>query len=94
MSEDNNINAPDRFSESDIKGEKIIFDTVIKDKLAHVIVIKDDERYHVNLDGEDLGYFTKDSNGNIERHPQPKGAHLDLENYFKPIEAKLEEMNM
>ena len=92
MEEDKHINAPDRFSESDIKGEKIIFDILIKEKLAHVIVIKDGQRYHINLDAEDLGYFTKDEHGKINRYPQPKGAHLDPESYFKPIEAKIEEL--
>jgi hypothetical protein len=91
MKED--INAPNRFSESDIKGEKIIFDIPIKEKLAHVIVRNEGNHYHINLDAEDLGYFIKDEDGTIHRYPQPKGAHLDPESYFKPIEAKLEELN-
>jgi hypothetical protein len=93
MEADKNINATDRFSESSIKGEKIIFDIPIKEKLAHVIVIKDENKYHINLDAEDLGFFTKDDDGKIDRYPQPKGAHKDTEAYFKPIEEKLEELN-
>lgn len=79
--------------ESDIKGEKIIFDIIIKQKLAHVIVIKDGQRYHINLDGEDIGSFCKEDDGKINRYEQPKGAHADVEEYFKPIEAKLDELN-
>lgn len=93
MKEDKSNPAPETIKESDIIGEQIIFDILIKDKLAHVIVIKDGYDYHINLDGEDLGHFSKDTEGKIERYPQPKGAHQDLESYFKPIEEKLEELN-
>ncbi|MFD0941645.1 hypothetical protein [Pedobacter boryungensis] len=79
--------------ESDIKGEKIIFDILIKETLAHVIVIKDGQQYHLNLDGEDFGSFCRDDNGDIQRFEQPKGAHRDDENYFKPILEKLEQLN-
>ena len=78
--------------ENDIRGEKIIFDLLIKEKLAHVIVIKDNYNYHINLDGEDLGCYIKKTDGTISRNPQPKGAHLDYEAYFKPIETKIEEL--
>ncbi|TCC90164.1 hypothetical protein EZ428_12825 [Pedobacter frigiditerrae] len=78
--------------ENERRGDKIIFDTLIKEKLAHVIVIKDNGDYHINLDGEDLGYYVKADDGTITRHTQPKGAHLDPEAYFKPIEAKIEEL--
>ena len=73
-------------------GEKIIFDIVIKEKLVHVIVRRDTQIYYINVDGEDLGSFTKDNDGTIERYGQPRGAADDFEDYFKPIEAKLEEM--
>ena len=79
-------------NESGIHGEKIIFDTVIKEKLAHVIVIKEGYDYHINLDGEDIGFYKKEEDGTVNRNPQPKGAHLDYEAYFKPIEAKIEEL--
>lgn len=73
-------------------GEKIIFDIVINEKLVHVIVRRDTQIYYINVDGEDLGSFTKDEEGNIERFGQPRGAADDFEAYFKPIEAKLETM--
>lgn len=78
--------------ENDMRGKKIIFDTLIKGKLAHVIAIKEGQDYHINLDGEDLGYYTKKDDETISRNPQPKGAHLDYEAYFKPIEVKIEEL--
>jgi hypothetical protein len=56
-------------------------------------VIKDGQNYHINLDGEDLGSFCKKDDGEIQRFEQPKGAHLDDEEYFKPIKEKLEELN-
>jgi hypothetical protein len=93
MREDKKIETPIAIQESDIKGEKIIFDIPIKQKLAHVIVIKDSQYYHINLDGEDLGSFCKDNNGEIQRFEQPKGAHLDDDEYFKPIKEKLDELN-
>jgi hypothetical protein len=79
--------------ESNIVGEKIIFDLVIKEKLSHVIVNREGQHYHINLDGEDLGYFSNDGNGHISRFEQPKGAETGLAAYFDPIEAKLREMN-
>ena len=93
MNNDKKIEIPVTIKESKIKGEKIIFDIPIKEKLAHVIIIKNEQQYHINLDGEDLGSFTKDNNGKIKRYEQPKGAHLDDENYVKPIEEKLKELN-
>ncbi|HTN00208.1 MAG TPA: hypothetical protein VL088_15740 [Pedobacter sp.] len=93
MEEDEEIKAPLAIKESDIVGEQIIFDIPIKQKLAHVIVIKSGSYYHINLDGEDIGSFHKGNDGKISRHEQPKGAHTDVEDYFKPIEAKLEELN-
>ncbi|RZL50708.1 MAG: hypothetical protein EOP00_02995 [Pedobacter sp.] len=78
--------------ENDIRGEKIIFDILIKEKLAHVILIRDNNDYHINLDGEDLGYFTKNEDGKVDRFPQHKGAHLDDKAYFKPIEDRIIEL--
>ena len=89
---DQKINAQIVIKESDIKGEKIIFDISIKDKLAHVIVIKDGQNYHVNLDGEDLGHFTKAADGMVKRNAQHRGAADDAVEYFKVIEGKLGEM--
>ncbi|WP_316766392.1 hypothetical protein [Pedobacter frigiditerrae] len=79
-------------NENEMRGDKLIFDILIKEKLAHIIVIRDGVDYHINLDGEDLGYYTKKEHETISRNPQPKGAHLDLEAYFKPIEQKVEEL--
>lgn len=79
--------------ESGIKGEKIIFDIEIKQKLRHVIIISDGEHYHVNLDGEDLGSFTKETDGTVKRYGQPRGAADDAEKYFRPIEEKLNQLN-
>jgi len=79
--------------ESNIHGEQIIFDLLIQDKLRHVIVIKEGQNYHINLDGEDLGSFTKEDNGETKRYGQPRGAADDFEAYFKPIEAKLKELH-
>lgn len=79
-------------NENEMRGDKLIFDILIKEKLAHVIVIRGGANYHINLDGEDLGFYTKKNDGAIERFPQPKGAHSDLEAYFKPIEQKVDEL--
>lgn len=93
METERNIQIPVTIKESTIEGEKIIFDMLIKKKLAHVIVVKEGQNYHINLDGEDLGRFSKADDGSIERFPQPKGANLYPDEYFKVIEAKLEELN-
>ncbi|RZK39022.1 MAG: hypothetical protein EOO90_20225 [Pedobacter sp.] len=90
---DQNNNTPIAVQESDINGEKIIFDIVIKEVLTHVIVNKNGNKYSINLDGEDLGFFIKGENGEITRYGQPKGADLNYEDYFEPIEAKLVEMD-
>jgi len=71
------------------RGEQIIFDIVINEKLAHVIVIKEDTNYHINLDGEDLGSFSKDESGKIHRSVQPKGAIHEPDDYFNAIEKKI-----
>ncbi|RYG12605.1 MAG: hypothetical protein EOO07_18795 [Chitinophagaceae bacterium] len=88
---DKNLGQPVIYDSPEV-GEKIIFDIVIKEKLAHIIVRRDTQIYYINVDGEDLGSFTKDDDGNIERFGQPRGAADDFEDYFKPIEAKLAEM--
>ncbi len=93
MEDDKRIETPLAIKENDIKGEKIIFDIPINEKLAHVIIIKDDHRYHVNVDGEDLGSFYKKDDGSISRDMQAKGANTDPEEYFSAIEAKLKELN-
>lgn len=74
------------------EGEKIIFDIVIKEKLAHVIVIKEGSGYHINVDGEDLGSFFIEETGKIERFKQPKGAISDPDEYFNMIEEKIKEL--
>lgn len=77
----------------ELKGEKIIFDVLVNEKLAHAIVIIDGPNFHINLDGEDLGRFETENDGKIKRFPQPKGASTDHDSYFGPIEAKLRELN-
>ncbi|RZL32432.1 MAG: hypothetical protein EOP00_33940 [Pedobacter sp.] len=93
IDETKKIDTPSGIQESTITGEKIIFDIVIKQKLTHVIVITDGTHYHINLNGEDLGSFTKEDDGKISRYGQPRGAADDYEDYFKPIELKLKELN-
>ena len=92
MSEEKHINTPETVKANPIKGEKIIFDILVKEKMAHIIVIKDNPNYHVNFDGEDIGYFSKDNDGKIERFSRHKGSHHDDEHYFKPVEEKLQEL--
>jgi hypothetical protein len=92
MKETDKIEIPVTIKESEIDGEKIIFDMLIKEKLAHVIVVKEADKYHINLDGEDLGYFCREEDGSVHRYTQPKGAESDVDGYFKLIEAKLEEL--
>lgn len=74
------------------QGEKIIFDLIIQEKLAHIIVIKEGASYHINVDGEDLGSFFIEEKGKIERFKQPKGAISAPDEYFKAIEEKLKAM--
>lgn len=81
------INSPE------IKGEKMVFDLLINEKLAHVIVIKSDSNFHINLDGEDVGRFEVEEGGKIKRYPQPRGASTDDDVYFTPIEEKLKALN-
>ena len=77
----------------EIKGEKIIFDLLINEKLAHAIVITDGLNFHINLDGEDVGRFEVTTAGKITRYPQPKGANTNDDAYFSPIEEKLKALN-
>lgn len=86
--ENQNIQSP-VIDGGNYRGEQIIFDIVIKEKLAHVIVIKEGSHYHINLDGEDLGSFTKDEAGKIHRYMQPKGAIEEPDDYFTAIEEKI-----
>lgn len=75
------------------EGEKLIFDLLINEKLAHAIVIKNGRNFYINLDGEDVGRFELAANGNIKRYPQPKGASTDDDAYFSPIEEKLKALD-
>ena len=74
---------------NEIKGEKIIFDLIINEKLVHAIVIKSGPNFHINLDGEDVGRFEVEEDGKIQRYPQPKGASTDDDAYFTPVQDKL-----
>lgn len=74
------------------KGEKIIFDLLINQKLAHAIVVKNGPNFYLNLDGEDVGRFETAAEGKIKRFPQPKGASTNDDAYFSPIETKLREL--
>lgn len=75
------------------EGEKIIFDLLINEKLAHAIVIKNERNFHLNLDGEDVGRFEINEEGKIKRFPQSKGASTDDNVYFSPIEDKLKALD-
>lgn len=75
------------------EGEKIIIDVLINNKLAHVVVTKNELGFHINLDGKDIGHFEQDEGGKIKRFPQPSSANIAHDVYFDPIEAKLKELN-
>ena len=75
------------------EGEKIIFDVLINEKLAHVIVIQNGSSFHINLDGKDKGRLALDEHGKIKRFPQPKSDSIDDAIYFDPIEEKLKALN-
>ncbi|MES2448872.1 MAG: hypothetical protein V4546_16935 [Bacteroidota bacterium] len=77
------INSPE------MEGEKIIFDLLINQKLAHIIVRKNGINFHINIDGEDVGRFEIENHGKINRFPQPRGARTDDDVYFSPVEEKL-----
>ena len=84
---------PITISSPDDEGEKIIVDVLINEKLAHVIVTKNGQNFHINLDGKDIGSFELDNDGKIKRFPQPSSAHIDNDVYFGPIEEKLKELH-
>ncbi|SOD15150.1 hypothetical protein [Pedobacter xixiisoli] len=75
------------------KGEKIILDVLINEKLAHVIVIQNGSSFHINLDGKDKGRLELAEDGKIKRFPQPKSDSIDNDIYFDPIEEKLKALN-
>lgn len=92
-SNDPNKQIPVTIKAQENKGEKLIFDLLINEKLAHVIVFKNGPNFHLNLDGEDIGRFEIAADGKIKRFPQPKGASTNDDAYFGPIEAKLKSLN-
>lgn len=83
---------PVTISSPEMEGEKIIFDVLINQKLAHVIVRQNHHNFHINIDGEDVGRFETDEDGKINRFPQPRGARTDDDVYFSPVEEKLKEL--
>lgn len=92
-SKDPHQHTPITISSPTNEGEKIIVDVLIKEKLAHVVVIKNGMCFHINLDGKDIGRFELDEKGEIKRFPQPKSANIDDDIYFGPIEKKLKALN-
>ncbi|WP_199118062.1 hypothetical protein [Pedobacter sp. ASV28] len=92
-SNDPNKQTPITISSPPNEGEKIIFDVLINEKLAHVIVTKNGSCFHINLDGKDKGRFELYENGKIKRFPQPKSDSIDDDIYFGPIEGKLKALN-
>jgi len=75
------------------EGEKIIFDVLINEKLAHVIATQNGSSFHINLNGKDIGRVELDEHGKIKRFPQPSSANIDDDIYFDPIEEKLRALN-
>ena len=92
-SDDPNKQIPITIKVQENEGEKIIFDLLINEKLAHAIVIKNGRNFYLNLDGEDLGRFEVLDDGVIKRFPQPKGANTNDQIYFGPVEDKLKALN-
>ena len=91
-SNDPDLQIPVTINSPELEGEKIIFDVLINQKLAHVIVRKNLQNFHINIDGEDVGRFELTEDGKIERFPQPRGARTDDDVYFAPVEEKLKEL--
>ena len=91
-SNDPDLQIPVTINSPELEGEKIIFDVLINQKLAHVIVRKNLQNFHINIDGEDVGRFELTEEGKIERFPQPRGARTDDDVYFAPVEEKLKEL--
>lgn len=85
--------APVNISSPGDEGEKIIIDVLITNKLAHVVVTKNGLRFHINLDGKDIGSLEVEGDGKIKRFPQPNSARIDDDVYFGPVEEKLRELN-
>ncbi|MNK60636.1 hypothetical protein D3C87_797750 [compost metagenome] len=92
-SNDSDQHTPITISSPPHEGEKIIFDVLINEKLAHVVVIQDGSHFHINLDGKDIGRIELNEHGKIKRFPQPKSANIDDDIYFDPIEEKLKALN-
>lgn len=92
-SNDPNKQIPITIKAQENEGERIIFDLLINEKLAHAIVIKNGRNFYLNLDGEDLGRFEVLDDGEIKRFPQPKGANTNDQTYFGPVEDKLKALN-
>lgn len=92
QSNDPDLQIPATIKSQELEGEKIIFDVLINQKLAHVIVRQIARNFHINIDGEDVGRFELAEGDKIERFPQPRGARTDDDVYFTPIEEKLKEM--
>jgi hypothetical protein len=91
-SNDPDLQIPVTINSPQLEGEKMIFDVLINQKLAHVIVRQNQHNFHINIDGEDVGRFEVSEAGKIERFPQPRGARTDDDVYFTPIEEKLKEL--
>jgi hypothetical protein len=91
-SNDPDLQIPVTINSPELEGEKIIFDVLINQKLAHVIVRKNLQNFHINIDGEDVGRFELTEADKIERFPQPRGARTDDDVYFAPVEEKLKDM--
>lgn len=91
-SNDPDLQIPVTINSPQLEGEKMIFDVLINQKLAHVIVRKNGQNFHINIDGEDVGRFELAEDGKIERFPQPRGARTDDDVYFGPIEEKLKDL--
>jgi hypothetical protein len=92
ISNDPELQIPVTINSPELEGEKIIFDVLINQKLAHVIVRQNHPNFHLNIDGEDVGRFEVSEAGTIERFPQPRGARTDDDVYFGPIEEKLKDL--
>jgi hypothetical protein len=87
------MNTPATVVSSDIVGEKIIFDILINEKLAHVLVVKGLDRYHINVDGEDLGEVWKSTDDKTYHWENFKQTDHFYTKFFEPIEQKLDELH-
>ena len=89
----NKINTPATVVSNNIVGEKIIFDILINEKLAHILIIKSQNRYHINVDGEDLGEVWKSTDGKNYHWENFKQTDHFYTKFFEPIEQKLDELH-